>query len=107
MPTFDTPDLDEPVQTLRGPLGVTLTLDAEQIVPEDQGCGTPLLFSCGGETMTWGCGYDGGNLAELLPNNADLAPVFAWCDRIAADVEAWETEFWDRARAKTRTGLSP
>ena len=51
-------ELDVPNQTLRGPNGIRLELDASEIYPNDPGMGTPMLVCLKGETMTLNCAED-------------------------------------------------
>ncbi len=70
-------DLTERFQTLHGPGGLKLELDASQIFPKDPGMGTPCLLYLNGETMTLGCAQD---------NSTDLG-----CDDEQTDW-IWEIE---------------
>ena len=49
-------------QTLRGPGGIRIELDATEIVPDDPGAGTPAMVSYGDHTGTFWCVNDTGEL---------------------------------------------
>lgn len=51
-------DNDKPLQVLNGPGGITLTLDAKEIYPDDPGQGAPMLLQLKRETMTLHCAVD-------------------------------------------------
>jgi hypothetical protein len=48
--------------TLRGPAGISITLDASEIFPNDPGAGTPAMVECRGHTATYWCALDTGEL---------------------------------------------
>lgn len=50
--------LEDSRQTLYGPGGIKLVLDAEEIHPDDPGMGTPMLVWLRGESMTLNCAED-------------------------------------------------
>ncbi len=85
---------------VNGPL--SLTLDSDQIYVDEPGLGTPMLLEhkVTGETMTWECGYNGGNWNEIFPQKADFAKYQAWLDSIAEEVEAWEAAQWEKAESE-------
>lgn len=56
-------DIYEPQQTLVGPAGIELILDADEIYLYDPGTGTPRLVNIDGETMTLDCALD--NLSDI------------------------------------------
>jgi len=85
---------EEPDQILCGPGKLTLHLDASEMYPNEPGLGTPMLFQWGAETMTWACGYEGGNLCEIIPKEYQ-ASVDRWLEEIAEDVTAWESHWWE------------
>lgn len=80
-----------------------LHLNALEIYPDDPGMGTPMLFEYTDrtghvETMTWACGFEGGNLCEIIPEGMVLAAE-KWMNSIEAAVQEWETFHWDAARS--------
>jgi len=87
-----------PVQTITGPHGIKLKLDAGQIYPDDPGMGTPILFEFRGETMTWTCGYEGGNLGEILPSEQHADTILKWAADISESVNIWETHHWTQVQ---------
>ena len=50
--------------TLRG-AGLTIVLDAREIIPDDPGAGTPALVTCGRHTGTYFCALDTGDLGGV------------------------------------------
>ena len=58
---------------LRGPGGITLTLDVKEVYPDDPGAGCPSLVSCKGSTGSYECAIQEGVLGcgrqdvELTP----------------------------------------
>ncbi len=89
-------------QTLWGPCGILVHLDASAIFPDNPGMGTPVLIEHpeGEDTASWGCGYEGGNLNYVLPEDfGDLErrKIFAWLESIATQVEAWENHHYSLA----------
>jgi hypothetical protein len=83
-------------RTLRGPHGIKLILDAEQVIPSNPGDGTPtLLENAQGETMTMQCAMDG-NIGELLPIDAQASAAIKWLDAIADQVDAWHDYHWQQ-----------
>jgi hypothetical protein len=89
--------IEKPKQTLIGPSGTRLHLDASQIYPSRPGEGTPVLIECSnGETICRDAVFDG-----LLGNAIDLHPVkinqiYDWMHKLATQIEAWENFHWDR-----------
>jgi hypothetical protein len=86
-------------QTLRGPGGILVHLDASQIYPENPGEGTPIIIEHpeGDDTASWGCGYEGGNLDDVLPErfgDRERRGVMRWLDSISEQVEAWENHHY-------------
>lgn len=79
-------------QKIQGPHGLVLEMDATEMFPGDPGMGTPLLFTCGGESMTWNCGHD--NLCDIMPNKTATERGMSWARGISNQVEAWETYWW-------------
>ena len=51
-------------KTLRGPNGITLTLDATQIFPNDPGQGTPAMVYTRGGSATYWCASDTGTVMD-------------------------------------------
>ncbi len=91
--------VSRPAQTVLIAPGLVLHLSALEIYPDDPGMGTPVLFEDkrSGETMTWGCGFEGGNLVEIIGARR-MESAQRFIDEIAEAVGAWETYHWDAAR---------
>jgi len=51
-------------RVIRGPGGVTLTLDASEIIPHDPGAGTPALVEYRGHVGTYWCALGTGEVDE-------------------------------------------
>lgn len=51
-------------QILKGPQGATLTLDPNEIHPEDPGAGTPAIIEWKGCTATYECGRATGEVDD-------------------------------------------
>jgi hypothetical protein len=47
---------------LRGPGGITISLDSEQIIPDDPGAGTPAVVQYRGHSGTYWCAASTGEL---------------------------------------------
>lgn len=58
-------------QTIKGPSGIRIELDASEIYPDDPGAGAPAMVYRGRESGTYWCAVDTGELGdELLPQGA-------------------------------------
>ena len=81
-------DINAKKQTLRGPDGIRLDLDASEVYPRDPGMGTPALLTlASGATVTFNCAYDTGEAENesLTQGQSD------WLEEIAEDVDQWLT----------------
>jgi hypothetical protein len=92
-------DINNPNQTVRGPHGLVLKLNAGDIFPDDPGLGTPCLFEYRGETMTLECGSAGGNIGELGCPQASID--WATSDDLYTQATDWLDHQWKIAEAKT------
>ena len=91
--------ISRPTQTVLIAKDLVLHLSALEIYPDDPGMGTPMLFEDkrSGETMTWACGFEGGNLCEIV-HEARAEVALKRCNEIEAAVSEWESYHWDVAR---------
>lgn len=83
-----------PKQTIRGPGGIKLTLDASEIYPDNPGEGTPMLIEYKDETMTLNCAED--NADELGCNDVQIK----WIHGICNAANDWLDTQYDLIRGK-------
>ncbi len=94
-------DITHSKQTIQGPDGIKLILDASEIYPSDPGQGTPAMIELEtGETGTFWCvadvdGVDG----KWLTNNQKQ-----WVASLYEDVGNWETRFTNLAIGEQEAG---
>ncbi len=73
------------IQTLHGPNGLKIELDAAEIYPNDPGMGTPVLVLKGDAAGTFECATSEGELDDCALTEADLN----WLESQRARVETW------------------
>lgn len=75
-------------QTVQGPRGLKLELDAKEIYPSDPGMGTPRLVWFGRESMTFDCAMD--NIAELIGCTYEQAEwAYNWLNSLDETAGLW------------------
>jgi hypothetical protein len=79
-------NLNSKKQTLRGPDGIKLELDAAEVYPNNPGMGTPALLTLpSGETGTFNCAYEIGEAG----GKALTQDQSTWLEEIAEAVNQW------------------
>ena len=92
-------------ETLSGPDGLRIELDAEQIFPEDPGQGTPaLVIQRKGRrdeySSTYNCASDQGTLENTRGEFLVLSkPKCDWLNAMETYVDRWLTHFSQEAKA--------
>jgi hypothetical protein len=76
---------------LKGPDGMTVKLDTDEIYVSDPGMGTPVLVCLGnGETASWNCAT---NEAETLDGTRFSTGLStdqkSWLDRLTPQIDEW------------------
>lgn len=75
-------------QTVSGPRGIKLVLEAKEIYPSDPGMGTPRLVYWKGDTMTFDCALD--NIAELIGCTYEQAEwAYNWLNSLEETAGLW------------------
>lgn len=102
--------IEKAKQTLRGPDGLIIELDAEQVFPEDPGQGTPVLvIQRNGRreySATFNCVSDQGVLENTRGEFLVLSkPKLEWIETMSTFVDRWLTH-WVR-EAKTTSSVKP
>lgn len=90
-------DKESKHQTIMGPRGIKLVLDASQIFPNNPGDGTPCLIYYKRETMTLECGTQ--NVGEIIPeaeSYEDAEWAYDWINSLYDAADEWLTYHWDR-----------
>ena len=73
---------DAPPTVLRGPGGITLTLDVTQVFPDDPGRGTPAIVEVPGRgTATYDCAVGEGEVDGGKGTYALTGAQLAWLDK--------------------------
>jgi hypothetical protein len=81
-------NINAPKQTLRGPDGIKLELDANEVYPHDPGMGTPALLTLkSGDTVTFACALDTGEAENETLTGAQQD----WLAKLADGVDNWLT----------------
>lgn len=91
-------NIKNPKQILRGPGGIKLELNADQIFPGDPGLGTPRLVTINGgrHTGTLDCA-----LGECEVDDAPLSEAqWEWLDALSIQADEWLDWHWNRVSAQ-------
>lgn len=86
-------------QTLRGPNGIRVILDASEIYRDDPGQGTPMIVECGRGSGTFTAAHNEG---ELICGDEEvtLTPEqMAWLDSLVDEVWEWQAFHFDAIAA--------
>jgi len=65
---------------LRGPSGITLTLDSAEIYPDDPGAGTPAMVEWRDASGTYQCAIDTGEISNWAGDVKLTAIQVAWLE---------------------------
>jgi len=74
-------------QTLIGPNGLRLVLDSAEIFPDDPGQGTPAMVYLRGESATYWCALNEGEVDRQATNASQQAWLEAQEDTVSAFLE--------------------
>lgn len=88
-------DTEDPKQTIEGPGGLSLELDAGQIFPDDPGQGTPALCVLGKNTGTFWCSHDNAEVDDVALSDRQSE----WLADLYDEVDAWLTFHTRRIKA--------
>jgi hypothetical protein len=82
-------DILNPKQTINGPDGIKLHLDAEQVFIDNPGQGTPCMIQLKNEWATLNCVVGEGEVGYEYPN----APQIKWLHSIEEKADEWLTHW--------------
>jgi hypothetical protein len=73
---------------LHGPQGIRITLDTNEIIPDDPGAGTPVLVELGSESSTYDYAVETGEVGLTLITSKQNR----WLEAVRDQVEAFKNE---------------
>ena len=76
-------------QTIKGPGGIKIELDADEIYPNDPGQGTPILVVIGTQTASYNCAGDTGECGDTFV----LDNQMKWLNDLDYALDTWLTNF--------------